>query len=180
MAMFNPNIRKLSSLASLELMLSKNLDWFWLEGFFSATSAQFSEIMVNRSFSNFAQPEAEANFIRDEDTEQKLTTIGFGIGHRFRWLQGIFSARDVFEHVAAYLTYHSLKDAGRDLSYAGPGFRADFGLHKRLTSAFHLGVNLSYNLGVVDREKIFETERREDRTFVVSWLSLGADLAFYF
>ena len=102
------------------------------------------------------------------------------MGHRFRWLQGLFSARDMFEHVAAYLTYHSLTDGLRDLSYSGPGFRADFGLHKRFSPRFHFGINLSYNLGVIDREKITETERREDRNFVISWLSFGADLGFYF
>jgi len=180
MAMFNPNIRKLSSIASLEAMISKNFNWFWLEGFFSATSAQFAEIMDNRSFVNPASPEAEGNFFRDEDVEQKLTTLGLGMGHRFRFFQGFFRARDLFEHVAAYLTYHSLTDSGRDLAYRGPGFRADFGLHKRLTSAFHIGINLSYNLGIVDRESIIETESREDRTFTLSWLSIGADLAFYF
>ena len=180
MALFNPNIRKLSSLTSLEVMAAKNFNWFWLEGFFSATSAQFSEIMDNRSAPNFSNPDAEGNFFRDENVEQKLATFGFGMGHRSRWLQEFFNARDLFEHVAAYLTYHSLTDGGRNLNYAGPGFRADFGIHKRISSLFHIGVNLSYNLGIVDRDKITEAERKEDRTFVLSWISIGADLGFYF
>ena len=71
-------------------------------------------------------PHSEANFRRDEEVEQKLTTFGIGMGHRFRWFERIFGARDIFEHVASYLTYHSLDEQGRGLAYSGPGLRAGF------------------------------------------------------
>lgn len=180
MALFNPNFRKITSVRSLEIMAGKNLDWFWLEGFFSSTSADFSEIMSNRTSADATVPNSEANFFRSEETSEDLVTLGVGMGHRFRWFQRVLGARDVFEHVASYLTYHSLTEAGRNLTYKGPGFRSDFGLHKRISPTFHVGVNLSYNLGIVEREKLIETENRRDRTFVLSWISFGGDLAFYF
>ena len=56
LAMFNPNFRKFTSLTSFEVMAAKNMRWFWLEGFFSATSADFGEITENRQFSDATVP----------------------------------------------------------------------------------------------------------------------------
>ena len=54
------------------------------------------------------------------------------------------------------------------------------GISKRISQHWQWGFLLAYNLAVVTRDRRNEFDIREQRSFVLSWLSLGFDLTFTF
>ena len=114
-----------------------------------------------------------------EESAQNLT-FGAGLGYRTRYIRNLIKSDNIFETIAAYLTYNSFSDNFRSESYSGYGIKADFGVHKRMGARSHWGMKMSYNLASVRKGEEFEGEGSAARSLTITWLTFGLDYSFYF
>lgn len=181
LAKTNANLKRSTNLWGGDLLYGYNLNIFWIEFFASWMHADFREIseLPVRSSTN---PYAEANSNRAASSKQKLISVGIGPGYRFLVPEGvnIFHLRNLFQTVSVWATYNKLNDSATLFEYDGFGLRADYGIHKRVSSGFHYGIRLGYQLAEVTREQKIPNESASDRKLFLSWMTLALDLGFYF
>jgi hypothetical protein len=176
----NPSYQDFTDLTSVEVHMAMKLDQTWLEGFIGFTDTNFERIASNRENVNVVNPNSESNFIRNDNTEEKMRILGLGTGYRFKFFSEILAWNNVYETISAFATYTSLDESGRNLTYSGPGLKADYGLNRRFNQSFFAGFKLSYNLSLVTRDALSEIENKKDRTLTLSWMSVGVGMGFYF
>ncbi|MBL6988496.1 MAG: hypothetical protein ISR65_01885 [Bacteriovoracaceae bacterium] len=104
-------------------------------------------------------------------TSENIISGGVGYGHRFKLIQSLFSARNLFETITAFASVHYFRETFEQIAYIGPGIRADYSIHKRSSASFHYGLRFSYNLASL--------QGTQDRYVTANWLSLAFELGFY-
>ena len=114
-----------------------------------------------------------------EDQQNSLTTIGVGIARETRYAQTLLPLDDIYELMAANLTYNSYKEDFSGKSFSGPGLMAKFSVYKRFGDYFSAGAHFNYNLAVVKRAQDVDTETNSKRSLTLGFLTMGIDLSFY-
>lgn len=171
--MLSSNLKDAASLSTLEFTYSYKFKKVWLEGYIAQTSAKTKRFTDYNS--RVGTPTAE---LLEETSD--LTQFGFGAMYRTTYIQNIIPSDRLFETISAMATYNQFNDVISEQSYSGFGVKADFGIHRRLSPAWHIGGKLSYHLSTVKREAEFEEEKPNDRSLLLRWVSVGAELSFYF
>jgi hypothetical protein len=170
---FNADLLDAMGVNGFEFQLAKKLDHAWWEFYVAQSGATFSEIAEdNAQFPGYTP---------DEIGEQKLTTLslGTGLSYRTSLIQTLFNSDNLFETVGAMVSYNSTKTELGE-SYAGPGMKADFGLHFRTSNSIHWGARFNYNLAQVKRSAEDYTESSSSRSLLLQWTTFAIDLSYYF
>lgn len=169
----NTDLKSPFEVSTFEANYAYRLGVAWLEFEVSQTSGKYRELTeLNSSAGVNSEDQREAN--------AKNLSLGLGLGYRTRYIRSLINSLNLFETTAAYLTYNSFSDDFDSEAYSGHGIKADFGLHKRISSRSHWGGKLSYNLASVTRAEAFEGESTAARSLTITWLTLGLDYSFYF
>ncbi len=170
------DLNKLANLMSFQANFLKNLDYFWVNGFVSLTKATFESISHTNSYLEPANP-------IENDTDEKLITVGLGLGYRFFWIQtlleDILNTLDIYEFTSASFTYQNLSETHLGDSFTGFGLQTDFTIVKRLSPSYHMGLKTTYNISSLKR-KVPTGESSSANSLVVSYLCLGLELGLYF
>lgn len=170
----NSHLNALTEIMGYEFSYGNKMDvGGWVEFLVSKISASFSQIAT--AHSGLASPSDTL-----DDTTEDLMQLGLGLGYRTTLIQEFIDSRYFFETINVYATYNSLDENFTGQSYSGPGLRADYGIHRRVSKGTHYGIKLSYNLANVKRSALTDGESGKDRSLVLSWLGLSFDIALYF
>jgi hypothetical protein len=169
----NPSIQKARDVTNFTFSYGKKFEDYWLDTNFLITNGIFNKITTNN-------PTA-TGLTSDQlvDTKSSMTTIGVGIGRETRYAQTLLPFKDIYELMAANLTYNIYKENTSGKSFTGPGMIAKFSLYKRFSDYFSAGTQFTYNLAVVKRTQDPDTETSSIRSLTMSYLTLGFDLSFY-
>lgn len=169
----NSDAESAFELTTMEFIYAKKFEFAWLEVFASRTSARFSEITeMNTNIGT--------DFLDQRESTDSLFSFGAGIMYRSQFMKSLLDTDKVFESTSFSLAYHSFTEEFRAESYKGPGIKADFGIHRRASRGMHYGIKMSYNLAEVKKAAEFDTDTSSDRSLLLTWLSIGFDLSFYF
>lgn len=141
------------------------------------TTANYDAIAEERT-SDSGDANSVANTQRDSNS-QALTTIGFGLGHRFKTLSEAFNSDRFFEMIMVYGNYIFHADSTDTEQYRGYGYNADYSLLYRSSKSMTYGFKISYNWATVERPVVDE-EKLPDRTLVFGWTALGFELGYFF
>lgn len=171
--MIHGNLKDAGSLSTYDFTFSKKWNKAWLEGYVGKTAAN-TRRMTNYN-TNIAVPSEE-----DAEELSDLLQIGGGLMYRTTYIQNLLPSKAFFETVSGMLTYNQYEDFITGESFSGPGIKADFGIHRRLSQRFHVGGKMSYNLASVNREAVEEGEGSTSRSLLLRWISFGVDLSLYF
>jgi len=170
------DLNNLANLMSFQVNFLKNLDYFWVNGFVSLTNATFETISHTNQYLEPTNP-------IKSDTTEKLITGGLGLGYRFFWIQtlleDVLNTKDIYEFTSASFTYQTLSEAHLGDSFTGFGLQTDFTIVKRLSPSYHIGLKTAYNISSLKR-KVPTGENSSANALVVSYLSMGLELGFYF
>ena len=169
---FNPSLSRAADLSNFAFSYGKQLESFWFDSNVLMTRGLFGEFSANN------QPATGATDSQLLTQENTLTTIGVGIGRETRYAQTLLPFDDIYELMAANLTYNMYKEDFSGKSYAGPGLLAKFSVYKKFNEYFSAGAHFNYNLAVVEREKE-NNETTSARSLTLGFLTVGFDLSFY-
>ncbi len=170
---FNSDLKNPFEITTMEANYAYRLGVAWLEICAALTTGKYRELTrLNGSIG------AETENQREENASN--LTFGGGLGYRTRYIRNLINSSNIFETIAAYLTYNSFSDNFRSESYTGYGIKADFGVHKRTGARSHWGMKMSYNLASVRKAKQFEGEGSAARSLTITWLTFGLEYSFYF
>lgn len=175
---FSSNYEEPNGVTSLELGFQRKMEDFkdtWFTLTLKRTIAEYDEIADESTSSG---TNADGNTTRF-NAQQSFTTIGGGIGYRFRALSDLIENDRFFETCFAVLNYSAHLDNATGKKYNGFGMNMDYGLHYRSTSSFYYGGKLSYNIMPMVREPEDE-EKREARSLVFGWTSLGVEIGYFY
>ena len=170
---------KLNSINATLMARTKNYSRLYLGGMLKITQAQFSLLTNNQTPDAGDNTHDESQYQRPDTTKTTLTTIGLGAGYRFKLLLDFMKTTDVFEQVNVFGTYNTWKESYIGKSYKGYGFTADYTLVKRTSQNFFYGMKYSYNFATLERPAI-GTEKAKDRSFAISYSTLGFELGVVF
>lgn len=169
----NNDLTDLTGIQSLEFLYAYRFEYSWVEFFAVRTSGRFEELTDNN-------PGDGADSLELRETDESILAFGASLSYRGTWIQDLVNSDKMFTTTAAGIGYYSLTENSRVKSYSGPGLKADFGLHRRSSRSIHYGMKMSYHLANVKRSAEFEGETSSQRSLVLSWLTFGFDLSFYF
>jgi hypothetical protein len=170
---FNTDLKSPFEVTTLEANYAYRLGVAWLEFALAYTTGKYREMTrLNTSIA------AETELQREESATN--LTFGGGLGYRTRYIRNLINSQNIFETIAAYLTYNSFNDNFRTESYTGYGIKTDFGVHFRSGARSHWGAKLSYNLASVRKAKEFDTQGSAARSLTLTWATFGLDYSFYF
>lgn len=175
---FSANYEEANAVTSLEMGYQRRLKNFldsWFTLTLKRTIAEYDEIADESSSSG---TNADGNTIRFS-AEQSFTTIGMGLGYRFRALSDFTKNDRFFETCFAVLNYSTHLDNATGKEYNGFGMNMDYGLHYRASNTFYYGGKLSYNVLPMVREPV-DDEKRQDRSLVFGWTSLGFEIGYFY
>jgi hypothetical protein len=177
--LFDPRILKEYQLYTFEFIYGHKFENWSFEWFISTMTADFYSVARNHAHGSSSSV-AEENTPRIDDDQETLLSTGIGANFRFKLLQGIIQSNRYFETVSSSLALGRLTDSMSGLSYYGPGLKTDYGIHRRFSSNFHLGLKMSYNIYSLKRTENYATEVSDDRALTLQWISLGFDATFYY
>ena len=169
----NNDLTALTNLQTVEFNWAHRFDLAWVEFFFLRTQGKFEELTEN----NPSEGAASADLQQSDDS---VLAGGASISYRGSWLSEFFQSDKIFSTTAAGIGWYRFTETLREKTYSGPGLKCDFGVHRRSSRSLHYGMKMSYNLSHVKRAAEFEGEGSSARSQVLSWLSFGFDLSFYF
>lgn len=169
----NPSLTKVSEMKSFTFSYGKKFESFWADANVMMSTGLFKKFSANN------QPATGALDTQLEEQENSLTTIGVGIGRETRYAQTLLPFNDLYELMAANLTYNIYKEDFSGKSFSGPGILAKFSLYKRFNEYFSAGAHFHYNLAVVKRSQELDTETSSARSLTLGFLTMGVDLSFY-
>jgi hypothetical protein len=176
----NLKLNNIASLKTFELDYGKKISRYsWLLFTVSKLAGNFGSVSENKSSGDTTNSLSEINFQRPDESEVNLLSLGVGLSYRYKFFPKIFNFNKVFETVGAMITYNQLDDQYRGMKYSGPGLRVDYGVHKRISRVFQLGLQASYNIALVKRSAEFDTEKTSDRSLLLSWGTIAFNLSFY-
>lgn len=169
----NPNLQKATNVTNFTFSFGKKMDNYWLDTNLILTNGLFSKLTTNN---------ATATGLTDEqlvDTKSTHTAFGIGVGHETRYAQTLLSFTDIYELMAANITYNLFKEPTSGKSFSGPGMIAKFSVFKKFSDYVTAGTQFTYNLAVVKRAQDIDTESSSARSLTISYLTVGFDLSFY-
>lgn len=169
---FNPSLSRAADLSNFAFSYGKQFESYWLDTNFLMTKGLFGEFSANN------QTATGASDFQLETQENSLTTIGVGIGRETRYAQTLLPFDDIYELMAANLTYNMYKEDFSGQSFKGPGLLAKFSVYKRFNDYFSAGTHFNYNLAVVERAKE-NNETTSARSLTIGFLTIGFDISFY-
>jgi hypothetical protein len=176
---FSSDYEDTNKVTSLEIGYQYKLSGFtdmWFTTTLKRTIAKYDAIAEELDSSS--DPDADGNVTRF-DSQQSFSTIGFGVGYRFRALTDLIKNDRFFETCYALLNYNAHLDNKTATKYNGFGMNMDYGLHYRSSNTFHYGFKLSYNVIPVVREAK-DDEKKQDRSLVFGWTALGFEVGYYY
>jgi hypothetical protein len=174
---FNSDLKDLSTISTFEGVFARRLRKVWIEGSVSKTVGRYKEITRD----NPKLPDFQRPLRSDEELENTdLLTIGLGLMYRTTYIQNLINSESFFETVGASLTYNNFKDNIRPETFSGLGFKADFGIHRRVSQTLHFGGRLTYHLASVKMPQEFDDQTSSERSLLVRWVGFGVDVGFYF
>lgn len=169
----NPSVGKATDMTNFTFSYGKKLDNFWIDANASISKGLFRKFSANNAAATGATD------VQLEDQENGLTTIGAGIARETRYAQTLLPFDDIYELMAANLTYNIYKEDFSGKSFNGPGVLAKFSVYKRFNNYFSAGAHFNYNLAVVKRSQEIDTENSSARSLTIGFLTVGLDLSFY-
>jgi len=169
----NPSLTKSSNITNFTFSLAKKLENFWLDGTLALTSGVFRELSANNAAATGA---TDAQL---EDQKNTLMTIGIGIARESQYAQTLLPIENLYEMMAANLTYNSYKEDYSGKTFMGPGLIAKFSLYKKFNDYFSAGGHFNYNLAVVERDENTANETTSNRSLTLGFVTVGVDLSFY-
>lgn len=169
----NPSLTKSGDMSNFTFSYARKMENFWLDSNIMMTKGMFSKFSANN-------PSATgATDLQLEEQENSLTTIGVGVGRETRYAQTLLPFNDIYELMAANLTYNMYKEDFSGKSFNGPGILAKFSVYKKFNDYFSAGAHFNYNLAVVKRSQEVDTETNSQRSLTLGFLTIGLDLSFY-
>jgi hypothetical protein len=168
----NPTVTKASELSNFSFSYAKKLESFWIDSNLLFTKGIFSEFSANNSLATGA---SDSQITQQQNS---LVTVGVGIARETRYAQTLVSIDEIYEYMAANLTYNSYSEGYSGKTFTGPGLLAKFAVYKKFTEAFSAGAHFNYNLAVVERPEV-NTESRSSRSLTLGFLTIGLDLSFF-
>jgi len=169
----NNDLTALTNLQTLEFNWAHRFDLAWLEFFFLRTQAKFEELTEN----NPKEGGTSSDLLQSDDI---VIAAGASLSYRGNWIGELLQSDKVFSTTSAGIGWYRFTESLRGSTYSGPGLKTDFGIHRRSSRSLHYGMKMSYHLSHTKRAAEFEGESSSARAQVLSWLSLGFDLTFYF
>jgi hypothetical protein len=169
----NSDLTALTDIQTFEAAYAHRFSDMWIEFFGFRTTGEFKDLTANNPFEGAATEDV----ITSSDT---VTAFGASISYRDSWIGHLLDTEKIFTTTAAGVGWYSFHQTFRDKTYAGPGLKADFGIHRRSTRTMHYGLKMSYHLASVKREAEFDEETSSARSHTLTWLTFGFDLSFYF
>lgn len=169
----NMSLANFSTISAFEFIYSSRYDWGWVDYSIVRTSAQMANISVYNSSINAL----EDGLFETTDT---ITEIGVGLSYRSKYIQHIINADSLFETIGASVEYVDFSENFFEEGYSGIGLKTDFGIHIRSSKAFHYGLKMAYHMASVKKSETVAGESDTTRALLLRWLSLGADLTFYY
>jgi hypothetical protein len=169
----NPSLTKSADVTNFTFSYAKQLESFWADSTISITSGKFLKLSAN----NTNATGATDNQLVDQ--KNSLMTIGAGVGRETRYAQTLIPIENLYEYMAADVTYNSYKEDLSGKTFTGPGLLAKFSLYKKVSDYFSGGFHFNYNLAVVKRSQDFDTETSSQRSLTLGFLTVGVDLSFY-
>ncbi|QDK42173.1 hypothetical protein DOM21_12100 [Bacteriovorax stolpii] len=169
----NPSLTKAADMSSFNFSYGKKLENFWADANVMMTKGLFNKFSANNATATGATDDQLA------EQENTLTSIGLGIGRETRYAQTLLPFDDIYELMAANLTYNIYKEDFSGKSFSGPGLMAKFSVYKRFNDYFSAGAHFNYNLAVVKRSQENDTETSSQRSLTLGFLTMGVDLSFY-
>lgn len=163
----NTNLYEFAKISGLEFNYGSHFRDYWLEFFYLRTQAEFNNIVHTVGGTT-------------GESDDSLNTFGVGISMRGAWIQELVNSESIYTHSAANFGYYTLNQSSSNTSYSGPGFKADFGIHVRSSKTMHYGLRTTYHLAHVKREALFANESSSSRSLLLTWMTIGIDLSFYF
>lgn len=173
MAGVNPSLTKSGDMSNFTFSYGRKLESYWIDTNFAMNKGLFKKFSANNPSATGATDE------QLEEQQNSLTTIGVGIGRETRYAQTLLPFDDIYELMAANLTYNSYKEDFSGKSFSGPGLLAKFSVYKRFGDYFSAGAHFNYNLAVVKRAQDVDTETNSQRSLTLGFLTMGIDLSFY-
>lgn len=169
----NPSMTKAQDMTNFTFSYAKKMENYWLDSNLMMTKGKFSKFSANN------QAATGATDLQLEEQENSLTTIGIGVGRETRYAQTLLPFNDIYELMAANLTYNMYKEDFSGKSFNGPGILAKFSVYKKFNDYFSAGAHFNYNLAVVKRSQEIDTETNSQRSLTLGFLTIGLDLSFY-
>jgi hypothetical protein len=170
----NPSLSKAGDVTDFALSYGKKMTDFWFDSNLVITSGVFNKMAINN-------PSA-TNLTSDQlfGTKSTWTSIGIGLGRESRYAQTLLPFKDIYEMMAANLSYNIYKETTSNKSFTGPGMLAKFSLYKRFSDYFSAGTQFTYNLAVVKRAQESDTDNSSSsRSLTLSYVTVGFDLSFF-
>ena len=169
----NSDLKDFADISTFEFIYGQKRSFGWLEFSIAKTSGKFEELTENNpSLGGISQELLEES--------AGVFVIGAGLSFRTKYARHLVAMDTIYETISAQLTYNQFDEKFRGETFSGPGIKADFGIHKRTSEAFHFGVRMSYNLAHVKKAQEFEGQSSAGRSLLLTWLSLRLDLTFYY
>lgn len=169
----NPNVQKAADVTNFTFSFAKKMEDYWLDTNLFYTSGLFSKLTTNNPSATTLTDEQLA------DTKSTHLSIGVGIGRETRYTQTLLPISEIYELMAANLTYNIFKEPTSTKSFTGPGMMAKFSVYKKFSDYVSAGTQFTYNLAVVKRAQDFDTESSSASSLTLSYLTIGFDLSFY-
>jgi hypothetical protein len=162
-----------TDLRNMTFSFGKKINDYWLDTNLMITNGLFTKMTTNN--------QAATGLTNDQlvDTKNTLTTVGLGIGRETRYIQTLLPFNDLYELMAADLTYNIYKETASNQSFTGPGMIAKFSMYKRFSNYVSAGLSGTYNLAVVKRSANDDTEVSSNRSLTMSYVTIGFDLSFF-
>ena len=169
----NPSVQKASDIENFTFSYGKKNEDYWIDTNIILTNGVFSKITTNNeSATGVLGPDVN-------NTKSSLITIGAGIGRESRYIQSLLPFKDLYELMAADLTYNILNEKVSAKTFKGFGMLAKFSLYKKFSDYVSLGTQFTYNLSAVKRSSDNENEGSSARSLTLSYLTIGFDLSFF-
>lgn len=169
---FNPSLTRAADLSNFAFSYGKQFDRWSIDTNVLMTKGLFSEFSANNPTAT------QATDFQLAEQQNSLTTIGLGIGRETRYAQTLLPFDDIYELMAANLTYNIYKEDYSGKSFVGPGILAKFSVYKKFNDYFSAGTHFNYNLSVVERQKE-NNETTSERSLTIGFLTIGFDISFY-
>jgi hypothetical protein len=170
----NTNLYKIADVTALEFNYAHHFKNYWMEFFYMRTQADFYRIVDETNSGDLAGSSAL------DESNDELNIFGVGVSMRGAWIQELINSESIYTHTAANFGYYTLNQNFSNRTYKGPGLKADLGLHVRNSKSMHYGVRTTYHLAHVKRPQAFTDESSSSRSLLLTWMTIGVDLSFYF
>ncbi len=169
----NPSLTKSTDVTNITFSYGKKMEDFWLDTNFLITNGLFSKMTTNNSDAT--------TLLNSKLVDKKSNFISFGVGvaRESRYSQNLLPFKDLYELMAADITYNLYKESASTKTFTGPGMIAKFSLLKKFSEYTSLGTHFTYNLAVIKRSQDFATENSSSRSLTLSYMTLGFDFSFY-